>query len=288
MSPYHVHSDPRTDRYWAEDDTAARPCARGSHCANRNAAGEPALGPRTFCDTDRHHIDLCIEDIPQHYVALYQRLADKPQSSGGRVSGSRTPPVPPNLAVDTLMTHIVHIVASWNERVCAVANLTSPGTDASRRQRAGVALTRMCRILTAHLDALLALPPEPVVRYLPIHAAAQLAAAGVTGRVHPAAGYAEVYQDLSGADAGLELSSLNHRCRATLGYTPQHEDLLVPCFEPDCGQRMVRRYDGATGLDDYAECRSCKAQYTAGRYTLLMAQVEAMQRAKQTPATGAS
>ncbi len=270
--PAWIHSDPTNDSYWKETGEQ-RPCARGERCAERGPGNTPALGPRAFCDTDRNIIGRALDWMPTAYTELYLRLPDKTVGVGGRVSGSRTPPVPPNLGVDALMVDIVRILGSWDERVRAVANLS----ELSLRMRDGVALTTMVRTLSAHLDVLLALPPEPMLRSVSIQQAAQLPP-GTVGNVRPAAGYADVMLDLSGADAGLEILKLHGRARHMLGLTPRHQDLPVPCWA--CGLRTVRRWDGTAGLADEAECMECGEKYTAQRYDLLMAEVASMQRGK--------
>ena len=272
--PFGPHSDPNADDgYWRDGETEARPCARGDRCAERGPGGAPALGPRAFCGTDRNTIARALDWMPEAYTELYLRLPDKGTGVGGRVSGSRTQPVPPNLGVDALMVDMVRVLGSWDERVRAVANLR----ELSLAMRDAVALVTMVRTLSAHLDALLALPAEPMLRSVSLQQAAQLPP-GTVGNVRPAAGYADVMLDLSGADAGLEILKLHGRARHMLGLTSQHHDLPVPCW--NCGLRTVRRWDGTAGLADEAECMECGEKYTAERYNLLMADVERMQRGR--------
>lgn len=273
--PFGPHSDPNADDGHWNGHGEQRPCARGERCAERGPGNTPALGPRAFCGTDRATIDRVLQWMPTAYTELYLRLPDKGAGVGGRVSGSRTPPVPPNLGVDSLMVDIVRVLGSWDERVRAVANLS----ELSLHMRDAVALVTMVRTLTGHLDALLALPPEPMLRSVSIQQAAELPP-GTVGNVRPAAGYADVMLDLSGADAGLEILKLHGRTRHMLGLTAQHQDLPVPCWA--CGLRTVRRWDGTAGLADEAECTNtdCRETYTAQRYDLLMAEVESMQRGK--------
>jgi hypothetical protein len=181
-------------------------------------------------------------------------------------------------------------VLSWDERVRTIPTLklstrTGPARPEHRgSETAGLALTGMCTTLRIHIDALLALPPGAMRRYVTLREAAELAAEGdVVGLVRPDAGYAEVTRDRDGSDAGLELLKLDSRARRLLGWTPQHQDLPVPCWR--CDHRMsVRRWDGGAGLEDRAECLQCGEKYEGERFTLLMAQVEQAARAKQTRA----
>lgn len=267
-----------------------RPCARGQHCKSAtvsyddhgNPHREPALGPRAFCELDRGEISRAVAKLPERYIELALRLGDKTSSDGLRVSGGgSSAPVPIRLDIEALMVQIVSVVASWEARVAEVARLTGVQGRPERRgsAEAGVALTRMCRTLSAHLDALLALQAWPMARFVGIKHAGQLAEQDVTGLVHPAAGYAEVNRDLGGADAGLELLALDRRCRRVLGWTPQHERLPVPCWE--CGNRAVLRLDGGAGLEDRAECFECGEVYEEERFTLLMSEVESAARGKK-------
>jgi hypothetical protein len=270
---YWIHSAPAD-----ADGDGQRPCARGERCASRDAGKNPLLGPRTFCAADRAHIATCLGWLPEAYVELYLRLAEKGSGGHDKVSGSRDHSVPPNLGVDALMVEIIHLVASWDDRVRAVANLSEPGRRvSSRRMDAGVPLSRMVATLSAHLDAALALEPEPMMRYIPISQAADLPP-GTIGWVRPAADYAEVMLDLSGAEFGLEILTVHRKIRHLLGLTPKHQDLPVPCWS--CGVKAVRRWDGGAGLADEAECGECGETYTNERYGLLMAEVARRQQAK--------
>ncbi|GAA4626975.1 hypothetical protein GCM10023196_037380 [Actinoallomurus vinaceus] len=271
---YGPHSDPDADDgFWSghHDDSDANPCARAERCAERDATGAPAAGPRQFCETDRTVIALCLNWFPRGYVELARKLGEKGSPGGEPVSGSRSPSVPPNLGVDAMMRKTVDVLASWQERVQDLVDRSRVDTQASRRQRAGVALDRAVKLLSGHLDALLALPVQPMNRDLGLKDITALPP-GTLGWVHPIAGYVRVIRDLSGADAGLEVISLHAWIRGLLGWTPKHRDLPVACW--NCGQRKtVRQRDGFMGLDDDAECTSCRAAYTQDRYQTLLRQV---------------
>jgi hypothetical protein len=132
----------------------------------------------------------------------------------------------------------------------------------------------MCESLGAHLDVLFALGPEPMTRFVSLAEAAEYAAAGVPGHVHPAAGYAEVAPDLSGAEAGLELAKLTARCRWLLGLTSKDQKVGGRCLNPACELLDVLiRPDGSAGLADFVECSACGDRYTGDQYKLLMRDV---------------
>ncbi|MFD9949717.1 hypothetical protein ACFWYW_55475 [Nonomuraea sp. NPDC059023] len=244
-----------------------KPCARDTHCTDRQvviACGEriqqPAWTYRTFCERDRTGLIKAITDLPHQYVALYQALPPA-GGVGPKVSGSKNPPLPLRADVEALMRDMVHVVCSWHEIVSAVAQLAEQGP-----KRHGRALSDACRGLAARVDALLALDPWPVARYLPIHEAAQLAG-HVTGFVHPSAGYAVVNQDLDGGDAGMELLRLHARCRSVLGLTRRRDLLPVPCHA--CGHVAIYREENVEGMQDEAYCGRCGETYTGAQWRLL-------------------
>lgn len=252
------------------DDDAQRPCARGDRCSERDTDG-PALGPRPFCESDRILIGRCIQWLPEAFARLWLEIGHRSSGSGEKVATSRTPATPINLEVDALLGEMVEVVASWAERVADVAHLHEPGTATLRRRRDSIALTQGTGLLAAHLDVLLGLPADAMARAVPLDE--QLLDGYPHGVAHPGAGTATVNVDMSGADAGIELLAVHRRCRHVLGLTPRHEHVPVACWA--CGNRTVRRWDGAAGLADEAECVTpeCGERYEGDRYEALMAEV---------------
>ena len=277
--PAWVHSDPSgDDGYWSGEG-AQRPCARGERCASRNRNNEPELGPRVLCSADRDFLVKAIENLPELYLELWLRIGDKSGGGDGpRVSGGgKTPSTPLRLDIEALMARIVEVLSSWEERVRAVANLAGPDTDLSRRRRDSVAMYTMCRTLAAHVDALLALGTEPMMRSMDMGAHDRLPEDAV-GLVHPSAGWISYHTELDGGDAAREVFALQQAARSKLGHTPRHQDLLTACWNPDCEQRMLRRWDGAAGLDDGVECRNCGERYEGERLARLMTEEELAQQ----------
>lgn len=274
---YWVHSAPDD----MDVNGGQRPCARGEHCAAATvvrdddgaSVREPAYSPRVFCDACRDVVERCLRWLPERYLELAVRLGDRRNGDGPKVSGGGVSSVPLRLDVDALMCDVVSVVASWDERVRVLARLSGPDTAASRRRRETVALSRMCTTLAAHLDALLGLPAEPMRRFVRLEDSDDWDDGDTPVLRHYWAGWAEVIVDLSGADAGEEVIALDRRCRSLLGWTPQHENLPVPCW--DCGLRTLRRYDGGAGLEDEAECTNpdCRTRYVDDRFTRLMVDV---------------
>ena len=257
-------------------DEGLRDCARGERCAARKTVpgdggkyiSVPAQTYRPFCDADVTRIRDCLTDMPRRYVELAARIGDKGTSDGPRVSGGRgaAPPIPINTGVDAFQQQIVEIVTSWEERVRDAANLA----DVSGNRRAGHAVKVACQVLAAHVQALLALPPDSMYRTVDI-ARAEYVPDTAVGYVHDG-GWIGYNDDLSGVEAGVEILNLHHRCLARLGWTPQHHDLISPCWT--CGERALRRQDGTMGLADHVQCLHCRDEYLGSRLRSLMVEEE--------------
>lgn len=266
--PYWIHSAP--EDYGGD---GLRECARAERCVDPQfiqdgprTVRRPALTPRAFCDSCRDEIGVCIEETPKRWVQLHGKIGEQGTFAGDPVSGTQSPPVPLSLNVDAFLREMVAVLVSWEERVRVVAGLTVLDTGLARRRRDGRAVAQACRILAAHLDALLALRPEPMMRVLDLKSAATLPA-GTIGVVRPVAGYAEVMRDMSGEDAGLELLWLRARCRGALGLTgdrPKH--LPVPCKA--CGFTELYEVLSWDGVPEGARCRQCGDEYTDNEYTI--------------------
>jgi hypothetical protein len=245
--PYYVHSDPNADDgHWR--DGGQRECSRGDRCSDPRLAFDggktvrlPALTPRAFCDADRTAIAKALNDLPELFVRVHQRLDKTYAVAGGPVvSVSKSAPVPISLAADELLRLILSTLTAWEERVRTVARLRPLDTETSRRRRDGVILCQAWTILAAHLDALLALPAEPMMR---------------DGDL----------LDLSGADAGLDLLYLAHRCRRLLtdNRQPPRHCAGVYC---DCGFAELYEQLDDDGQPAGAECRACRSVYDVQQY----------------------
>ncbi|MGH3240880.1 MAG: hypothetical protein ACRDNL_10885, partial [Spirillospora sp.] len=252
-------------------DDDRRPCARGTRCASASIVREdghtlrqPAPTYRTFCDADRAALVRAINALPALYDTAAALLGDQPkprQDADSRPTGRPAPPIPINTGMDELMGSIYHLVASWYERVDAVADGRGYTTAQTVRMNHQTGIELMAWSLTQRIDALLALRPDAMVRYIPLQGADDLPD-GVMVRRHYDAGYAASFPALGGGDAGNELLELAFRARRRLGLTGSDVDLPVPCTQPECGERghMVRP-DGAAGLEDHVICRSCGHRY---------------------------
>lgn len=243
-----IHSDPNADDgYWR--DHGQRECARAERCSDpriETAGGKtvklPALTYQAFCHQDRNAVAKALADLPLLFVRVHQRL-DKTfaaTAGGPVVAMSKTAPVPLSLPADELLRLVLDTLVSWEERIRTVARLTPLDTATSRRRRDGAVLTQAWTILAAHLDALLALPPEPMPR-------------------------GDTIEDLSGADAGLELLQLAYRCRAFLTDTKQAPRHLSGVY-CDCGFAELYEVLDDDGQPDGARCRVCREEYSHDQY----------------------
>ncbi|MGS2645874.1 hypothetical protein [Streptosporangium sp. G12] len=244
--PAWIHSDPNADDgHWRDD--GLRECARASRCsdprietANGKTARLPALTPRAFCDSDRGVIARDLNDIPILFVRVHMELGGSQQAANGPVvSVSKSAPTPVSLRADELIRLVLAILVSWEERVRRIARLTELDTTTSRRRRDGVILSQAYTILAAHLDALLALEAEPMMR---------------DGEL----------VDLGGADAGLDVLDLAWRCRAFLTETSKAARHLqgIPCYCGFCELYEILEDGQFAG----AKCRQCGQDYNAGTY----------------------
>ena len=271
---YWVHSNPDDP-----DTDGQRPCALEGRCAERDHSGQPKLGPRAVCSSDQNLIARSLAWLPTAYVMLHQMLGEKGSGQGEKVSSTPTPSAPYNFEVDALITDMVGLLDEWAVRVRQVAQLYRVPAEQAKAQRDAVRLESAVKTLTAHLDVLLALRPAPMVRFLTLDQAADVnawpAPLGDGDRRH--------HPELDGADAGIEILHLRRRATNLLGLNPKPVDLNVPCWNEDCGQRnTIKRWDGAAGLEDHAECGACGTRYDNASYLLLIATVEEQQRAKST------
>lgn len=255
-----------------------RPCVRGEHCAGRKTVlmdGKPVTVPAptytAYCVADRTRIVGCLTDLPRRYRELGERIGDagQGQTSGMRVSGggATSARIPINLGVDTEQRYILEVLESWEERVRIAARLS----DVDGNRRASMAVQTAAGILAAHVDVLLSLPAEPMARSRDLAHVGDLSE-GVTGVVHPYAGWVSLNDDLDGIAAGEEILRLHYRCLARLGLTPRHHDLLTACW--DCELPMLRRWDGTAGLADHVVCRKCRSEYLGDRLARLMVEEE--------------
>jgi hypothetical protein len=277
----------------AGDDDGMRPCSRGEWCASADRVRlddgttrrTPAMAYRAFCDTDRDLAGAVLDGFP----ALHGRLAAAIGDFTTAELLIRVPFGPSVLLrsdVDGLMRHMVEVACSWHERVAAVAGLAPPDTQATRARelglRSGGLLGDACKVLCAHLDALLSLEPEPMTRPRVSWLSSVIPAAVVSG------GWRDCLTVcLGGADAGNELLRLDFLGRAALLETePAPLRLLgVPCR--GCERRTLRRaappqHDGDP--EWYSQCAWCRDVMDAAEYEAWVKANAAYYEQRVTPA----
>jgi hypothetical protein len=264
MPQYWVHSDPNAPAA----RPAARRCARGEHCTRAQPDPDGATVPAwatdgPFCARDYRQVARALAALPARYVHLWTLLGEKGSRRGDKIKMSRTPPVPVNLQVDALLRDFVATVVSWEERLRVAAG-EDVDTDLARRRRDERALAAAVAYLESRLDGLLGLPAEPMVRFLPVHAAVSLEP-GTLGLVRPHAGYVEVLLPLDGAGAGREILHLAYRARSVAGETtpPPVRLIGVPCARVECQCLGLEEVPG----DIYkSECTVCGHLMTHTEY----------------------
>jgi DNA-directed RNA polymerase subunit RPC12/RpoP len=275
-------------------------CTRGAWCAWRvtrwedgQHVTEPAETPRAFCPRDEQLIGEHLAAMPRLYLLLAAELGQLRAASLGSITGTAGARVPLNLPVDALMRDMADVLISWHERVAAVA---AGGLSAPEVRCAGWYVTdgpqqvmEACKVLAAHLTALLALQTEWMTRRMTVAAAARLSAdvqirPWLSGIVRPHADYAEIDRPLSGADAGLEVFGLRTAARRILGEVKARPDDLTGVRCKSCDRKVLYRADQAdAGRSDtgyYSACGYCGHRMLRGEYDTWVRQWAVYERAR--------
>lgn len=241
-----------------------KPCARGPYCrtARRDADDilHPGTTPWVYCTPCQDDIRRALDELPELYAALADRLRNRPRSAvGERLTTTRTTSstVPIDLDVDQLMTNIGHILAGWEGRVRAMIGLPPAPTNVSWSRRHDM-VARACATLVRHLPTLIGLPPEPMRRAVHLEEADQLPE-DILGVVRPS--YIEAYPALSGADAGREILYLHRRAEIVSGHIAP-VTLLSGVACPQCGLMMLTRRAG----EDTVTCGYCRHRISRSDY----------------------
>lgn len=239
-------------------DDDDRPVCPGPHERDKAPATE------LLCPVCTANVANTLAAIPEIYVEAYLALepgqlrADDTET-GKRGKGAEAP-LPLNADADALLRHILEVILSWYEAVIPAARLTwrPLPTDA-------VAITTACRILTAHLRTLIALPATPVTRWVN-HPDIRKLDDDTIGVVR-AGGDAIVLLEMTGVQAGLEIMALRRHAQRMLGHNRPSTQLDRPCPNPDCGEQELYMLEGA----DHVKCRACGEHWMAADYPRLAA-----------------
>lgn len=267
-------TDPRQHQDDSEDD-GKHECAQAGFCQAAIRDGDTWHGARTFqvyCSACRGRIAACLEELPAAHDRLAAVIGERPKT--GRAV--RVPPgsrVLLRLEVDALQRLMGWVLGSWHERVARIDHLTVPDTqEAVQHSREAVA--RAVEILCPdRVDALLALPLEPMgrVMYDPREAEEWLALIDPEedGCVLPS-GEAFMTPNLSGLHAGKEILELHYRARRILGEIrarPESFDGL-PCRE--CEEMALERAEPPSDPSEEAKhsrCAACRHEMTREEFT---------------------
>lgn len=257
------------------------PCGRRSHTHT----------DQPLCPSCRRQILDALTDLPELYVHLYLALPGA-QTATERVSGTREPPVPPDMTVEALMRDIIATVTTWVEPVAEQAGIT--GTGRPRRLAPDVRLrntwvTRTETVLDAdgqparddygdpvavtHVEraATVAVVSQPdstsgvalstACRVLAAHLDVLLALPATDvmewdDTAGPDGSWQPVDRD--GVDAAFSILSLHDQARANLGHTRGSDHLKgVACPERSCSQKLLYRDHGS----DVVVCKACRGQW---------------------------
>jgi hypothetical protein len=272
------------------DDDGKRPCARGDWCSGYEIVDEdgkarrvPGRGYQPFCPKDRRQLETDLEQMPSQFVHLAAEIGN-PVKNGQMIRVPFGPRIPIRVDIDTLMRAVVESLSSWHERIADTDSLTYPYARLSRFQRQMIAVRDAGRVLVFRVDPLLALGKQPMGRTRKV----------ITERDPKGRASEDTleFEELDGADAGMEIFTLRYLCRAVLGETKARpEELLgVPCRQwEECGRMALRRAelpsDPAAPVW-WSECAACGDRLTEDEYREWVALCAAYERnRRKVPAT---
>jgi hypothetical protein len=228
--------------------------------------------PDSLCEECTRGVSWVIDDMAGIWLALHAAIGEQTRKQGQKVGGSRSAPINLNTDADALKMAIVEWLVGATAGVAAQLNIDDPrprNHSDTEHARIVIACTR---ILSAHVDDLLALPPDDVMVW---------ASGGETeypGERHvdengiPHNGVR--IDRLSGVQLALRLTDLRHKARKLLNLTNPLDKLSLPC--PHCNEyELVRTHrlqyssGGKKPSDeetDRIDCGSCGIDWPYSRY----------------------
>ena len=258
----------------ATGEDSQHPCGQGDwcHAATKDADGawHAALTYQPFCPACRSRIAACMEELPGACVRMLVQIGLRPRT-GKAVRVPPGPREPIRLEIDALIRETAWVLGSWHERVAAVARLSPPDTQAAVSHPVE-AVRDAAAVLGAHLDAMLALPLEPMARvmYSPKAAEEWITSVdpGELGTVR-LSGEAFMMPRLSGVNAGREILDLQHRARKVTGEVKARPESFdgVPCRE--CEDMALERAEPPSDPERpamHSKCASCRHEMTREEY----------------------
>jgi hypothetical protein len=258
-----------------------RDCMRGEWCsgyeivtADGKSRRVPGRAYQPFCPKDRSRIEISIEQMPAQFVHLAAEIGN-PVKNGRMIRMPFGPRIPIRIDIDTLMRAIVESLSSWHERIADADSLTYPLAALSRSQRQMIAVRDAERVLVHRVDPLLALGKQPMGRTRKV----------ITERDPKGRGSEDTleFEELDGADAGMEIFTLRYLSRAVLGETKAKPEKLlgVPCRVEDCDKLALRRAELPSSPDApvwWSECAACGNRLTETEYREWVALCAAYER----------
>ena len=259
------------------DDADEDRCSRGDWCAGRTVTVEngvrivtPAATSRAYCDGCQDHIRACLEELPRLYDDLHGEMYFSSTPKAGEVLTRSPfgPSVPFELAYDTVMRAMTETLCSWEIRVRCVDSLSDiPGEDQPQDDEAD--LGRSVDILTERVSILLALAPEPMIRFVApwtVREEDQDAEilAGDRWTVKIAA-------EIGGRRAGEEVMDLHYVARRLLLETSPPMPLLPDFRCRVCEQKTLRQAAPPWHEDGtwyHSRCDGCGDEMTREEYDL--------------------
>jgi hypothetical protein len=251
-------------------------CLAGKHCRAvtvEDGRRIPAHTetPDTLCEECARGIAWVIDDMAGIWLALHAALGDQTRKPGQKVTASRSAPINLNTDADALKMAIVEWLVGATAPVAAQLNIEDP-KPRNKSDSEHFRIVQACtRILSAHVDDLLALPSGDVLIW---QTSTETEWPGerwydTNGSVH---GLDIV--EMTGVQLALQLAELRHKARTLLNLTNPLDKLSLPC--PGCNEyELVRTHrlkytSGGKQLEDdqvdRIDCGSCGLDWPYSRY----------------------
>jgi len=244
---------------------------------------QAAETPNTLCDPCLESTRHAVADIPRIWVALHTAIGDHTRSAAPKVSGSRTPPAGVNTEVDAIKTGIVEWLTIAAARISDTMNIDDPHPRNNTDHEHARIVDTCTRIITPHLDTLIAMPADDALIWLP---ASDTEYPGERTYTDPngATHQGIRIMPFTGLQIAQRLTQLRRRALTLLGVTTPRDKLPYPC--PDCNKlELSRRQDKQPGRKevDQIDCSNCGLIWPYDRYQqlcLILAREDEMEREK--------
>lgn len=249
-------------------------CVAGPACRDKQRTDHgttPATTehPETLCPACLRTTEWAINDTPNLWGRLHAAIGEKTaNTTNGRVSGSRNPPILINPDIDAAKTSLVEWICCAAARISDILGTDAPWPQTHTDRAARSALHRAVKLLAPHSEHLTRLPEAPVAIWDP-----QAARPGEHTRINPGRSIV----DMTGAQIALKIIETHAHARKLLGLTETTEVLPLPC--PGCDEKQLIRHHTikySTGGNkppdnkDRVKCRNCGLDWEHDRYQQLI------------------